>query len=110
MNNLLFSRNTVKELLQKDFFVEEAGIKVELITNDESSDETKIINKDMIQLRLRILDPKKRKSQHKENEAIQFDYNVETDNPEDVAQEMVRRTHFMFPQNKEYCLDEIYYL
>ena len=43
----------------------------------------------MIQLRLLFLDPKKRKTQHKENEAIQFAYNMEKDNPEDVVMEMV---------------------
>ncbi len=46
----------------------------------------------LIQLRLLFLDPKKRKTQHKENEAIQFDYNMETDNPENVVIEMVRET------------------
>ena len=43
----------------------------------------------MIQLRLLFLDPKKRKTQHKENEAIQFAYKMEKDNPEDVVMEMV---------------------
>ena len=43
----------------------------------------------MIQLRVRVLDHKKRKPQHKENEAIQFDYSMLNDIPEDVAAEMV---------------------
>ena len=44
-----------------------------------------------IQLRVRVLDHKKRKPQHKENEAIQFDYSILNDIPEDVAAEMVCR-------------------
>ena len=42
-----------------------------------------------IQLRLRVVDPKKRKDKHKENEAIQFDFDTSSDVPENVAQEMV---------------------
>ena len=44
---------------------------------------------DVIQLQLRVIDPKKRRLQQRENEAVQFDYNISTDNPNDVAQEMV---------------------
>ena len=61
----------------------------------------------VIQLRLRVVDTKKRKPQHKENEAIQFDYNINKDNPEEVAQEMVsekytyliKRSHLLY-----YCI------
>ena len=44
---------------------------------------------DVIQLQLRVVDPKKRRLQQRENEAVQFDYNINTDNPNAVAQEMV---------------------
>lgn len=47
-----------------------------------------------IQLRLRVVDPKKRKDKHKENEAIQFDF-YPKDVPEEVAQEMVL-IYFLF--------------
>lgn len=80
-------RYTVKELLQHDFFSEDVGLKVEVVNQDQ--DGSKDGHSDLIQLRLRVVDPKKRKTQHKENEAVQFDYNIEKDNPEDVAQEMV---------------------
>ena len=43
-----------------------------------------------IQLWLRVVDPRKRKKEHKENEAIQFDYNIDCDDAEQVALEMVR--------------------
>jgi WNK lysine deficient protein kinase len=73
----------VKDLLQLDFFLEETGIKVDLVNTSEDGEST------VIQLQLRVLDAKKRKPQHKENEAIQFDYHIGRDNPEDVSQEMV---------------------
>ena len=43
----------------------------------------------IIKMRLRMIDQKKRKTHYKENEAIQFDYNVELDNPDRIAKEMV---------------------
>ncbi|XP_022251653.1 uncharacterized protein LOC106467758 isoform X2 [Limulus polyphemus] len=77
-------RPTVKELLQLDFFQEELGVKVEFVNREKSltSTETKV------EVRLRVLDPKKRKDRHKDNEAIQFEFDVETDNPDEVAQAM----------------------
>ena len=81
----LICRYTVKVLLQHDFFSEDTGIKVELVNKDDIKDS----NRDVIQLWLRVVDPKKRKPQHRENEAIQFDYNIEKDDPDQVAQEMV---------------------
>jgi len=78
-------RYTVKLLLQHDFFLEDTGIKVELASKDEAKD----VNHDVIQLWLRVVDPKRRKHQHKEDEAIQFDYNIKKDNADKVVQEMV---------------------
>jgi len=75
----------VKVLLQHDFFLEDTGIKVELASKDEAKD----LSRDVIQLWLRVVDPKRRKHQHKEDEAIQFDYNIKKDDADKVAQEMV---------------------
>ena len=61
----------------------EDSLKVELVNKDELTDHS------VIQLRLRVVDPKKRKDKHKENEAIQFDFDLEKDFAEEVAQEMV---------------------
>ena len=80
-------RYTVKELLQLDFFSEDTGVKVELVEREKEGESTETT----IQLRLRVVDAKKRSKQHKENEAIQFGYNITSDVPENVAQEMVRR-------------------
>lgn len=54
-----------------------------------NGEEEKESDPNMIQLRLSFLDPKKRKTQHKENEAIQFSYNMDKDVPEEVVWEMV---------------------
>lgn len=74
----------MKELLQNDFFLEDTGLKVELVNKEEE-----MADKASIQLRLRVVDPKKRKDKHKENEAIQFDFDLTNDAAEEVALEMV---------------------
>ncbi|XP_067683898.1 serine/threonine-protein kinase WNK3-like isoform X2 [Haliotis asinina] len=78
-------RYTVKDLLQHGFFLEDSGLKVELVNRDDE-----LTDRPIIQLRLRVVDPKKRKDKHKENEAIQFDFHLEKDNAEEVAQDMVK--------------------
>ena len=83
-----FYRYAVKALLQHDFFLEDSGLKVEIVNKDKEEDQK---NPGMIKLQLRVVDPKKRKTQHhKENEAIQFDYSMDKDHPEEVSHEMVR--------------------
>jgi len=80
-------RYTVKELLQLEFFAEETGIRVDIVKMSTSTMDE--VPADVIQLQLRVIDPKKRRLQQRENEAVQFDYNISTDNPNSVAQEMV---------------------
>jgi len=77
----------VRELLQLDFFAEETGIRVDIVKTSAVEEAPA----DVIQLQLRVVDPKKRRLQQRENEAVQFDYNISTDNPDGVAQEMVRK-------------------
>ena len=40
--------------------------------------------------RLRVIDAKKRKDKHKENEAIEFDFNIKSDQADKIAEGMVR--------------------
>ena len=72
---------TVKALLAHDFFLEDTGLLVELMSDNP--------DKQVIPLRLRVVDPKKRRDTHKENEAIQFDFDLESDQPEEIAAELV---------------------
>ncbi|KAI8503471.1 Serine/threonine-protein kinase wnk3, partial [Branchiostoma belcheri] len=77
-------RFTIKELLQHEFFDESTGMYVELaVPAGEQSDSN-------YQLRLRVEDPKRRRDKHKDDEAIEFSFDVQKDKPEDVAAEMVK--------------------
>ena len=67
------------------FFADDVGLKLELVSREEAVASTTT----KLEFRLRVLDPKKRSNKHKENEAIQFDFDMETDNAEEVAKEMV---------------------
>ena len=78
-------RMTVKALLAHDFFLEDTGLLVEVIRSDEESLE----KQQAIHLRLRVVDPKKRRDTHKENEAIQFDFDLEQDVAEEIVADMV---------------------
>ena len=64
------------------FFAEDTGLRVELAEEDGGSDSS-------LALRLWVEDPKKLKGKHKDNEAIEFSFNLEADVPEEVAYEMV---------------------
>ena len=76
----------MKDLLNHEFFAEESGLKVEVVSRDEvvASCSTRV------EFRLRVLDPKKRREAHKENEAIQFEFDVHNDDADELAQGMVR--------------------
>ncbi|CAH1129587.1 unnamed protein product [Ceutorhynchus assimilis] len=73
-------RPKVKDLLQHAFFEEDVGLKVEVVSQEEQK----------IVFRLRVIDPKKRTHKHKENEAIQFEYDMKTDNSDNIAEEMAK--------------------
>ncbi|CAH2217567.1 jg21645 [Pararge aegeria aegeria] len=79
-------RPKVKDLLNHEFFGEDIGLRLEIVSRDlvTSSDITKI------QFRLKIIDPKKRSYTHKENEAIQFEFDMENDDCEEVAKDMAK--------------------
>lgn len=80
-------RPSCLDLLNSDFFCEDIGIKLEPITKQEFLTNVQCNN---IEFRLRLLDPKKRTSKHKENEAIQFDFDITTDDADEVASEMFK--------------------
>lgn len=80
-------RPSCLDLLNSDFFSEDLGIKLEPITKQQFLLSTACNN---IEFRLRLMDSKKRTSKHKENEAIQFDFDITTDNADEVASEMFK--------------------
>uniref|UniRef100_A0A8C2DQ76 non-specific serine/threonine protein kinase n=1 Tax=Cyprinus carpio TaxID=7962 RepID=A0A8C2DQ76_CYPCA len=75
-------RYAIKDLLNHAFFQEETGVRVELAEEDDGE----MI---AIKLWLRIEDVKKLKGKYKDNEAIEFSFDLSRDVPEDVAQELV---------------------
>uniref|UniRef100_A0AAQ4R5H7 non-specific serine/threonine protein kinase n=1 Tax=Gasterosteus aculeatus aculeatus TaxID=481459 RepID=A0AAQ4R5H7_GASAC len=73
---------SIKDLLNHAFFQEDTGVRVELAEEDDGEMVA-------IKLWLRIEDVKKLKGKYKDNEAIEFSFDLSKDVPEDVAQEMV---------------------
>ncbi|XP_062611403.1 serine/threonine-protein kinase Wnk-like isoform X2 [Saccostrea cucullata] len=78
-------RPSAKTLLQLDFFTEDTGLTVEVANREEEGATSNIIA-----MHLRVVDPKKRRDKHKENEAIQFEFDLDNDQAEEVAVEMVK--------------------
>lgn len=87
--SFLFFRYCIKDLLSHAFFQEETGVRVELAEEDDGE----LV---AIKLLLRIEDVKKLKGKYKENEAIEFSFDLNKDVPDDVAQEMVKILGFLF--------------
>ncbi|GFO44547.1 hypothetical protein PoB_007105200 [Plakobranchus ocellatus] len=94
-------RLTVKDLLAHDFFLEDTGLLVELIRNEDELTETEVIP-----LRLRVVDPKKRRDTHKENEAIQFDFALGQDQAEEIAADLVT-SGFLLDDDKRIVAKQI---
>ncbi|XP_037942305.1 serine/threonine-protein kinase WNK3-like [Teleopsis dalmanni] len=80
-------RPSCKDLLNSEFFEEDIGIRVEP-TATEAFLNNSVNN--IIEFRLRFLDPKKRSSKHKENEAIQFEYDIKKDDCEQICHDMTK--------------------
>ncbi|KAM4019423.1 serine/threonine-protein kinase WNK3 [Anomaloglossus baeobatrachus] len=80
-------RLCIKDLLNHAFFAEDTGLRVELAEDDDGVNAS-------LALRLWVEDPKKLKGKHKDNEAIEFSFNLDLDNPEEVAYEMVKSGFF----------------
>lgn len=77
-------RLSIRDLLTHAFFGEDTGVRVELAEEDTGT-------QDCLALRIWVDEPKKLKGKHKDNEAIEFSYDLENDVAEEVALEMVRQ-------------------
>lgn len=83
-------RPSIKQLLQFEFFAEDTGFKLEIMDRDMAveSPEVKVIH-----FRLRVTDQRKQrrdKPVHKENEAIEFAFNLVQDDCMELTNNMVR--------------------
>ncbi|TRY58821.1 hypothetical protein DNTS_022331 [Danionella cerebrum] len=79
---------SIKDLLNHAFFAEDTGVRVELAEEDDGK-------KSSIALRLWVEDQKKLKGKYKDSGAIEFTFDLETEVPETVAQEMVDSGFFL---------------
>ncbi|XP_062382213.1 serine/threonine-protein kinase WNK4 isoform X2 [Sardina pilchardus] len=75
-------RYTIQDLLEHSFFQENTGVRVELAEEDD-------MHKASLKLWLRMDDTKKLHGKYKDNNAIEFLFELYKDVPEEVAQEMV---------------------
>ncbi|KAL4646121.1 serine/threonine-protein kinase WNK2-like [Arapaima gigas] len=80
-------RLSIRDLLTHAFFGEDTGVRVELAEEDTGL-------QDCLALRIWVEEPKKLKGKHKDNEAIEFSYDLENDSAEEVALEMVKSGFF----------------
>jgi serine/threonine protein kinase len=82
-------RPSIKQLLAAEFFAEDTGFKLELLNRDHLV----TTQESMIKFRLKVTDQRKlrrEKPAHKENEAIEFDFNLESDNCTEVSNNMIK--------------------
>ncbi|KAM3621135.1 uncharacterized protein V6R79_006483 [Siganus canaliculatus] len=81
-------RFSIKDLLNHAFFAEDTGVRVELNEEDDGK-------KSSIALKLWVEDPKKLKGKYKDTGAIEFTFDLVSEVPEVVAQEMVESGFFL---------------
>lgn len=84
--SISLARYTIQDLLEHTFFQEDNGVHVELAEEDD-------MVKSSLKLWLRMDDTKKLHGKYKDNNAIEFLFELYKDVPEEVAQEMVSFTH-----------------
>lgn len=73
-----------------EFFQEDIGFKLEILDRDMM-----VVNQNnMINFRLRVTDIKKQRREkpaHKENEAIEFEFNLDSDECNEITMNMVKK-------------------
>lgn len=85
------------------FFAEDTGVRVELNEDDDGK-------KSSIALKLWVEDPKKLKGKYKDSGAIEFSFDLLTEVPEVVAQEMVNMKKEEKVNETEMSADNCLYL
>ncbi|KAI1726376.1 protein kinase domain-containing protein [Ditylenchus destructor] len=85
-------RATVKQLLSDEFFMpeEQLGIRIDIKNRENDINE----NNSEIQMQLCVFDEKKRTQyKFKENEGLQFAFDIEVDKAEEVVSQMIEQQH-----------------
>lgn len=91
-------RPSMKALLTHEFFAEDTGFKLEIVDREHAVESAP----NMINFRMRVTDQRKQrrdKPAHKENEAIEFEFNLEQDECMELTSNMVSRVlHLIQPK------------
>ena len=105
-------RLSVHDLLLHSFFLEDIGLRIDLV-RDSSNESPVMVKSDSIDLKLKITDKGKRKvvcAEHKVSatvfEALLFPYNLKTDTPEKIADELIGKS-YIFEDDKNYIIQSI---
>lgn len=98
-------RPTVKELVNHSWFMDSNGLNLEL-HRDEKTKKIFYTNESQVLFRLKLID----KSKHKnwpDNEAIEFIFDVDNDNPETIAKELKENVDKINDEDLRYLIQSI---
>lgn len=98
-------RLSVHDLLQHSFFLEDNGLRIDLV-RDSSSDSEAGSKNESIEFKLKIIDKAKRKALWTEHEAIRFRYNVQSDSAEQIADELIEKK-YIFDDDRKFVIESI---
>jgi WNK lysine deficient protein kinase len=105
-------RLSVHDLLLHSFFLDDNSLRIDLV-RDSTNDSLVMIKNDTIDLKLKIVDKAKRKALYAEQkvsstvfEAILFPYNLNTDTPEKIADELIGK-NYIFDDDKKFVIQSI---
>jgi WNK lysine deficient protein kinase len=105
-------RLSVHDLLQHSFFMDDNSLRIDLV-RDSADASLVLIKNDTIDLKLKITDKAKRKALYAEHkvsstsfEAILFPYNLTTDTPEQIADELIGK-NYIFDDDKKFVIQSI---
>ena len=98
-------RLSVHDLLQHSFFLEDNGLRIDLV-RDSSSDSEAGSKNESIEFKLKIIDKAKRKALWTEHEAIRFRYNVQSDSAGQIADELIEKK-YIFDDDRKFVIESI---
>ena len=85
-------RLPVNDLLQHSFFMDDNGLRIDLI-RDPANDFQIMVTNNSIKLKLKMIDKTKRKVLWPEHDAIRIQYNIENDTAEQVVEELIEKKY-----------------
>lgn len=95
LNIFFIDRYTAQELLNQPFFAEVTGVRVDVAskTDDDLLGESVEQGEEksrIVSLRLIVEDAQKLKQKHKNDDAVEFDFDINNDIPIEIAKDLVR--------------------